>query len=157
MADEAPLELVLSVTKGSGLSAELLNRSHKEQRYCYDRFWQSCDLTLTNSSGESLKNDDRRTRMKPTDPIDLGAFGILGPGERNELISGDFTRSEDGNYELHWGYCTFNKIPPGTYKAAVVMECQRDSGVDENRKWHKAENVWIGTLSSKEAKIILPG
>jgi len=156
MADKAPLELVLTVTEGPGLRVELLNRSSFVQGYCHDSFWQSCDLSLTAESGHAIDCDDQRTRMMPASAISRYAFGRLQPGERTELQSGQFERSENDGYDLVWGHCRFYKIPPGTYQAVIIMECQCDGWANKMGKWHTEEGIWKGTLKSNEAKIILP-
>jgi len=156
MADKAPLELVLAVTQGPGLSVELLNRSPYVQGYCHDSFWQSCDLTLTDRSGHLMDCDDRRTRMMPESAISQYAFGRLQPGERTELQSGQFERSGNEGYDLTWGHCVFYRIPPGAYLAVGTMECQYDGWADKKRNWHTEDGIWKGTLKSNEAKIMLP-
>jgi hypothetical protein len=150
------LELVLAVTEGPGLRVELVNRSSSVQRYCHDTFWQSCDITVTDKSGHLMDCDDRRTRMMPDSPISQYAFGSLQPGERTELQDGQFNRSGSDGYDLTWGHCVFYKIPPGAYLAVGMMECQRDSWADKDRKWYTENGVWKGTLRSNEAKVKLP-
>ena len=153
---DSPFELQLIIEPSLNLKVFLFNHSPAKQIYCHDTFWQSCDLTLTDESCHAVDYDDQRTRMMPSSPISRYAFGSLQPGERTELQSGRFERSGNDGYNLVWGHCRFYKIPPGTYLAVVIMDCQRDGWANKMRKWHTEKGIWKGTLRSNTAKIILP-
>jgi hypothetical protein len=156
MSEEVPFQLVLETLTPLGLQTRLVNGSSTAQKYCYDSFWQSCDLVLTTKAGEVVHAYDRRTIMMPSTPISQYAFGRLGPGETEILQSGQFEKLEKTGYQLRWGHTTFQELPPGTYCIVAQMECQRDSWADKDRKWYTEDDIWKGSLTSERIKINLP-
>ncbi len=156
MNKEVPFQLVLETLAPLGLQTRLVNGSLTDQKYCYDSFWQSCDLVLTNKAGEAFEAYDRRTIMMPSSPIARYAFGSLGPGEAEILQSGQFEKLGEKEYQIRWGHTIFQELPPGTYFIVAQMECQRDSWADENRKWFTEDGMWKGSLRSEQIKINLP-
>jgi len=156
MSEDPPFQLRLINLRPLGLQTKLLNISSKDQKYCYDSFWQSCDLVMTNWAGATVEPYDRRTIMMPSSPIGQGAFDGLGPGETTILQSGQFEKLEKREYQLRWGHTIFQDLAPGAYCIIAKMECQRDSWADKDRKWHTEEGLWKGSLCSDQIKINLP-
>ena len=156
MNKEVPFQLVLETLTPLGLQTKLVNGSSTTQKYCYDSFWQSCDLVLTTKAGEVVEAYDRRTIMMPSSPIATYAFRSLGPGEAEILQSGQFEKLGKNEYQLRWGHTIFQELPPGTYFIVAQMECQRDSWADKDRKWFTEDGMWKGSLRSEQIKINLP-
>lgn len=154
MSTAAPIELRLRVDPGPTLTAELHNASPAPLSVVTDSVLQPAELVLTGPSG-AVTPFDTREIQKFDNTVHEASFTTVAPGATVPLGTGKVTGS-GGNASLQWGPFRFESLPPGAYRAKVVLKSTITEYVDDAGQRVKKADAWTGTVTSPEVALQVP-
>ncbi len=136
------LELRLA---GSDLTATLHNRGKTAQRYFHHAMIQPVTLTLVDSSGRTVKPEDRREIAKFDNTPYKHLYQTLAPGAAVTLLTTPVSKGA-----LRWGPLSWGDLAPGRYTATAHLDHQIHQWVDrETKQTGSWSDLWRGSLTSK--------
>jgi hypothetical protein len=154
MKDGQPFEIQLTCS-GAGVKAVLINRSQAALPVMRDVNQQPSQLKLVSAEGKKVRYFDDRALMKFDNTPYCYLFGSLAPKEKLELANARFTKAE-GGYAASWGPYSFDKVPPGEYRAQVTWRSELEACFDEEtQQLRKLPGAWLGTVQSNEVTLKL--
>jgi hypothetical protein len=152
----APLALVLTVTPGPGLRAEIKNVSPQPQTYLVDDFHQPTRLSLRGPDGREIKGRDDARIKKRSNALERDAYETVAPAGADTLYEAEAVKEDDG-YSLQWGSVHFDGLKPGAYAASLRWISALDEWTDpETGTTGREKGIWKGKLESSQVTIKLP-
>ncbi len=152
--NNATFEIHLRVEPGPRLVAVLHNASSAPHAVVADSQLQAAELVLVGPKGAATAFDTRSVE-KFDNTVHEYSFTTVAGGADAPL--GDAkVQGSGGSAVLQWGPFRFESLPPGSYKAHVVLDSVLNEYQDDNHKRVKKADAWVGKVTSNEVTFQVP-